>query len=107
LYTILKPTTTAVEEYTNSIPTTIALLQNYPNPFNPATTITFELPSASHVSLRVYNLLGQEIGIMVDGMQTAGVHRVTFDASRCSSGVYLFQLKVGATVQTRKMLLLK
>jgi hypothetical protein len=107
LYTILKPSTTAVEDADVVIPATIALHQNYPNPFNPATTIAYDLPFAANVSLKVYNLLGQQLASLVDETKPAGRHRVTFEASRYSSGVYLFQLKVGASIQTRKMLLLK
>jgi hypothetical protein len=107
LFTVLKPATTGVEETSPSIPTAIALLQNYPNPFNPATTISYELPSTALVSLRVYNLLGQQIAVLADDVKTAGRYRVTFDAARHGSGVYLVQLRIGATIQTRKMLLLK
>jgi hypothetical protein len=107
LYTILKPTTTAVEDDDAMLPTSITLHQNYPNPFNPTTTIEYDLPNAAQISLRVFNLLGQQIAVLVDGVQPAGRHRVVFDASGYSSGLYLFQLQTGGAVQTRKMVLVK
>lgn len=103
----LQPLGTGVDDPVAAAPQTAVLLQNYPNPFNPATTISYELPSTALVSLRVYNLLGQQIAVLADDVKTAGRYRVTFDAARHGSGVYLVQLRIGATIQTRKMLLLK
>jgi beta-N-acetylhexosaminidase len=82
-------------------------LGNYPNPFNPATVISYQLPAISVVTLRVYDVLGREITTLVDGVQQAGIHSVRWDASRYSSGVYLYRLTTDAFVQTRKMVLLK
>jgi len=109
LYTILKPTTTTtdIRQKGASVPTTIKLQQNYPNPFNPATTISYELPAAAQISLRVYNLLGQVVVTLVDDMKSAGRHNIVFDASLCSAGIYVYQLRVGQIMQTQKMLLLK
>lgn len=81
--------------------------QNYPNPFNPTTTITYKLPQASSVKLIVYNLLGQEIEVLVDGYKEAGVHSVQFDASELKSGLYIYKIQAGGNIQTRKMTLIK
>jgi hypothetical protein len=83
------------------------LEQNYPNPFNPSTTIRYGLPNSSHVTLTVYNTLGQLVVNLVQGVQEAGYHEVRFDGSRLGSGVYLYRIQAGDFVQTRKLLLLK
>ncbi|MBI5476358.1 MAG: T9SS type A sorting domain-containing protein [Ignavibacteriales bacterium] len=98
---------------TGMIPTTYSLSQNYPNPFNPSTTIKYALPQASHVSLSVYNTLGQRIALLVDEMQEAGYHEVNFDASGLTSGVYFYHIQAGeqnswkAYTETKKLLLMK
>jgi hypothetical protein len=102
----LGPKPTAVETYT-SIPRTYALLNNYPNPFNPTTTIGYELPMDTRVSLTVYNLIGQQVAKLVDEIRPAGRHIATFDASALASGIYLYQFKAGSFLQTRKMVLVK
>jgi hypothetical protein len=100
--------TTAVSPTENgAAPSHYALSQNYPNPFNPATTIEFSLPTASSVQLRVYNMLGQEVATLVNGNLAAGAHRVSFDGSHLSSGVYLYRLSAGSYLNTMKMVLLK
>jgi len=88
-------------------PTEFALAQNYPNPFNPTTTISFSLAQKSDVNLKVYNLLGQEVMTLVNGVQNAGVHTVDFNASQLSSGVYFYTISAGDFVSTKKMILLK
>ena len=90
-----------------SIPTEYRLEQNYPNPFNPATTISYELPSASHVSLTVFNLLGQEVAVLVDETQEAGYKTVSFNAGYLPSGVYTYRITAGTFTDTKRMLLLK
>ncbi len=98
----------ALAKQTNElIPNSYALNQNYPNPFNPATTISFSLPNAADVSLRIYNVLGQEVETIVDGPMEAGQHQVTFDATNLSSGMYFYRLKSGSFTETRKMTLVK
>lgn len=86
---------------------TVALLQpelsNYPNPFNPTTTLKFILPAASDVTLRVYDILGREVATLVNDRLEAGEHKVSFDASRLASGVYLYQLQAGNFAETRKL----
>lgn len=84
-----------------------SLHQNYPNPFNPTTNITYELPKQSAVNLTVFNMLGQEVAVLVNGVQTPGKHTITFDATALSSGMYFYKLTAGNTVLNRKMVLLK
>jgi Secretion system C-terminal sorting domain len=90
-----------------ALPTTVHLYQNYPNPFNPSTTIRYELPHESYVTLRVYDLLGQEVTMLVDGTQNAGYKSIEFNASGLPSGVYLYRLTAGNQVQTNKMTVLR
>ena len=97
---------TAVSEEP-SLPRAFALDQNYPNPFNPSTTIRYELPHASRVSLKVYNTLGQEVATLVNESKPAGVFTVTFDAGSLASGVYFYRLVAGRYGETRKMLLMR
>jgi hypothetical protein len=100
-------------EYSNSIEAEIIsvdkfeLSQNYPNPFNPSTSITFTLPQAGNVKLAVYNLLGQEVQILVNGFKSAGQHTINFDASNFNSGVYLYKIEAEGFNSVRKMTLLK
>jgi hypothetical protein len=89
------------------LPREFALSQNYPNPFNPSTRIEFSIPSESPVRLEVMNLLGERVASLVNQTMAAGVYAVEFDASRLSSGLYLYQLTAGTTVLTKKMVLLK
>lgn len=93
----------------NIRPDKFQLMQNYPNPFNPSTQISYYLPMASKVSLKVYDIIGHEITELVSGDQTAGLHTVSFSAQNLglSSGVYLYKLTAGSFTQTRKMLLVK
>ena len=98
---------TGIADLKGAIPATLNLDQNYPNPFNPTTTISYQIPATSLVTLKVFDLLGRELATLVNGEQQAGSYRTTFDASRLSSGVYLYQLNAGTTTLTRKMALLK
>ena len=84
-----------------------ALEQNYPNPFNPTTTIRYSLRDLGRVSLRVYDVMGREVMVLVDGVQGAGEYAVVVDATGLSSGVYVYQLRAGGYVFTRKMMLVK
>ena len=83
------------------------LEQNYPNPFNPRTIVSYELSVASSVKLVVYDALGREVTVLVNGMVDAGVHKVTFNGSGLASGAYYCRLITDQTVQTRRMLYLK
>ena len=98
---------TSVSEGPRNIPIVFTLAQNYPNPFNPSTTIRYALPERSHVTLTVFNTLGQQVVTLVGGEVEAGYHEVTFDASEFASGVYLYRLTTGDYVQTRKVVVLR
>jgi hypothetical protein len=89
------------------LPDQYALDQNYPNPFNPATTIRYGIPNAAKVTMKIYNVLGQEVATLVDTDQTAGTYNVRFDAGSLASGMYLYRITAGQFVQVKKMLLLK
>lgn len=83
------------------------LSQNYPNPFNPSTKISFELPISGYTTLKVYDMLGSEIAVLVDKELTSGSHSVNFDAANLATGTYIYQLNVNGTRITNKMILLK
>jgi hypothetical protein len=89
------------------VPKEFMLEQNFPNPFNPSTTIHIELPHASRVILSVYNVLGQEVLTLIDEEKPAGIFDVRFSASNLSSGTYLYRLRAGEYVSTKRMLVLK
>jgi WD40 repeat protein len=91
----------------NNFPTTANLMSVYPNPFNPTTTVSFALPQAERISLKVYNTAGASVATLVDGYRNAGVHEVTFDASSLPSGVYFARLTAGELQSTQKLLLIK
>lgn len=97
---------TSVQRETEA-PERFSLFQNYPNPFNPTTTIEFSIGRESHVSLKVFDVLGREVATLVDGRLGAGDHRCVFDAKNLSSGVYMYRLQTGALVQTKKLGLLR
>lgn len=91
----------------NVVLSDFALKQNYPNPFNPSTKISWQSSTGGHQSLKVYDILGNEVATLVDEYKPAGSYQVNFDASNLSSGVYLYRLKAGAQVITKKMTLMK
>ncbi len=88
-------------------PTGFALAQNYPNPFNPTTNIRFQIPDDGLVSLKVYNVLGQEVATLVDEVRTAGTYTEAFDASRLASGVYIYKLTAGVHSTSKKLVLIR
>ncbi len=94
------------EEIINT-PTDFVLNQNYPNPFNPTTTISFSIPSSEFISLKVYDILGNEVATLVNEEKPAGEYDVTFDASTLTSGVYLYRLRAGNYTEIKKMILMK
>ena len=96
-----------VEDENQNVPTTFVIEQNYPNPFNPATTIKYGIPEKTFVELKVYDILGREVITLVNNEQDTGYYEIEFNASNLSSGVYLYQLKAGDYVGTKKMILLK
>jgi len=79
----------------------------YPNPFNPMTTLSFEIPEATHVTLKVFNMIGQEVATLADEELAAGLHQRSFDGTQLTSGVYFYRLQIGNAVETAKMALLK
>lgn len=83
------------------------LSQNYPNPFNPTTRIRYQIPDAGFVSIKVYNVLGKEMATLVNEYKSAGNYQVGFNASNLPSGIYLYQLKTGNYIGTKKMILIK
>jgi Cu/Zn superoxide dismutase len=89
------------------IPKEFGLLQNFPNPFNPITEIHFTLNNTGHTTLKVYNILGQEVATLINENLKAGSYKVTFDASNLSSGIYFYQLKINGLSKVRKMVLLR
>ena len=103
---------TSVEYHPDNTPGRFSLSQNYPNPFNPSTNIKFEIPKQvrndnSFVTLKVYDVLGNEVATLVNKEKSPGTYEVNFDASNLSSGIYYYQLRAGKFVQTKKMILLK
>jgi hypothetical protein len=90
-----------------SITPTEYSLVNYPNPFNPTTVIRYTMPEAGQVSLKVYNILSQEVANLVESNQSAGVHQVNFNASHLPTGIYIARLQAGAKVMTAKLQLVK
>ncbi|MDP2207225.1 MAG: T9SS type A sorting domain-containing protein, partial [Bacteroidota bacterium] len=105
--------TTSVDgsKLAHSIPDGYILEQNYPNPFNPGTQITYQLSNYAHVTLKVYNIYGQEVSTLVDGFQDAGTKSVFFNANQLSSGIYFSKLVTTAGkniyTSTKKMTLIK
>ena len=100
------------EDHIRSIPTNFSLYQNYPNPFNPTTEIRFTIPALTHVSLKIFNLMGQEIATLMDAQKTAGTHAISWDGKNrdghaVSSGVYIYRLKTDNFNKAMKMLLIR
>ena len=87
--------------------TSYALLQNYPNPFNPTTVIRYNIPKDGFVILKIYDILGREVKTLVNENKLQGRFEVSFNASSLASGVYIYQLRAGNFVSTKKLLLLK
>ncbi len=108
LYEITLPedNSTAVNTRNNN-PYNFKLYQNYPNPFNPTTTIGYSVPNASHVTLKVFNLLGEEVATLVNEEKSAGKYEVRFNGSNLASGVYIYKIQAGNFWDTKKFVLLK
>jgi len=96
-----------VEQTRNGTPQAFSLEQNYPNPFNPTTKISWQSPVGSHQTLKVYDVLGNEVATLVDEYKAAGRYEVEFDASGLASGIYFYRIQAGSFVETKKMILLK
>jgi len=99
--------TSVNENNLNVIPTKFELAQNYPNPFNPSTTISYQLPSNSFTTLKVYDMLGKEVALLVNEEQKTGSYSVQFNAIKLSSGIYFYRLQAGNNFETKRMILLK
>ena len=84
-----------------------ALSQNFPNPFNPSTTIRYQLPVTSRVTMTITDLLGREVGVLVNEVQTAGGHQIVWDAQNFPSGTYFYRLTAGSTISVKKLVLTK
>ena len=105
-------TITDVKEGSSELPRDFALLQNYPNPFNPETQIRFQLPEATHVVVKIYNILGKEIVTLADGLHDPGYYALRWDGkdkngSSASTGVYFYRIQAGKFSEVRKMVLLR
>ena len=82
-------------------------MQNFPNPFNPSTTINYQIPKDGMVTIKIYDILGREIRTLVNEYKPAGRYNITFNASNLASGVYIYQLKSGSFVASKKLVLMK
>jgi hypothetical protein len=106
-YIFSHPPLTDVEKESGAMPTAFALADNYPNPFNPSTTIQYDVPKASTLTLKVFNSLGQEVATLVNEHAEPGSYSVRWNASNASSGIYFYRLQAGEFVETKKMVLLR
>jgi hypothetical protein len=98
---------TGVNTSLNDLPEAFKLDQNYPNPFNPTTTIRYALPARAHVTLFVFNSLGQQVATLVNDAQDSGYHDVRFDGSGVASGVYFYRLRAGDCVATKRLIVVR
>ncbi len=89
------------------LPVEFSLEQNYPNPFNPSTTISFTIPQKEVVTLKIYDLMGEEVAVILNEEKPAGSYSVSFDASHLSSGIYFYKIKAGSFIEAKKMVLMK
>jgi hypothetical protein len=100
--------TTAIAQPSNpAVPQGYRLEQNYPNPFNPSTLIRYQVPAAVRVTLVVFDMLGREVATLENGVHQAGTYTVTFNGSGLASGVYLYRLRAGNFVESKKLLLIR
>jgi hypothetical protein len=96
-----------VEHTIDNIPKEFSLEQNYPNPFNPVTTIQYSIPKRSNITLKVYDVLGNEVATLIDEYRNAGFYEIEINGSNLSSGVYFYRIQAGDFVDTKKMILIK
>ncbi|NQV49011.1 MAG: DUF3494 domain-containing protein [Candidatus Marinimicrobia bacterium] len=89
------------------LPNDFNLSQNFPNPFNPSTTISYQVPVSSHVTLTITDMLGREVSVLVNDMQTAGSHQIVWDAQSFPSGTYIYRLEAGTQVSVKQLALVK
>lgn len=107
IYRSLNPIITSIEEPESNLPVNFELLQNYPNPFNSETKITFKIPRNGFVSLKVFDVLGREVAVLVNEFKNAGAYQSTFNASSLPSGMYLYKLEAAGKSIIQKMILMK
>ena len=101
-------TATSVEKQDiEALPDRFELYQNYPNPFNPATTITFDVKESCEVSLILYDLLGRQVGVLIQDSYDPGSYKVSFDASSLAAGIYIYRIQMDSYRAVRKMILMK
>ena len=103
----LVKTSTAVHSVSGNAPKMFALGQNYPNPFNPTTVINYQVPTASYVSLKVYDMLGRDVAVLVNENKIAGYYTSTFDARNMPSGIYFYKMNAGNYSTVKKLILMK
>ncbi len=104
-YENLSPT--GIEVTSNEIPIEFSLGQNYPNPFNPNTTINYQIRELSFVTLKVFDVLGNEVATLVNEVKPIGTYEITWTAENLPSGIYFYRLQAGSFVETKKMVLLR
>ena len=100
-------TLASIEMLSNQFPSKYNLSQNYPNPFNPTTSIEFSIPKTEFVTLKIYNVLGQEVEKLVSKRVTPGSYKYIWDAGHLASGIYYFKLEAGGFIQSKKLILMK
>lgn len=91
----------------NELPTSFEMFQNYPNPFNPVTVIKYQIPKATHLTIKLYDQLGRELGLLYDGDQQSGYYQATVDGTNLASGIYYCSLNAGEFSKVIKMILVK
>ncbi len=84
-----------------------SLSQNYPNPFNPSTTISYQIPQRGFITLKVYDVLGNEIETLISEEKPAGIYEIEFDGANLPSGIYFYRMRAGSLVESKKMVFLK
>jgi hypothetical protein len=99
--------TTRINNNKTETPDKYSLSQNYPNPFNPVTKINFSIPKNGFVTIKIYDILGKEVDVLVNKEYSAGVYSIDYDGSKLSSGVYFYKLCSGNFIETKKMMLVK
>ncbi|KXK44152.1 MAG: 5'-nucleotidase domain-containing protein, partial [Chlorobi bacterium OLB5] len=104
---LLMQNPTAINNNNNGVPSLFRLYQNYPNPFNPSTVIAFDMPKDGYASLKVFNTLGQEVGVIIDGIIKAGSYQKVFNAAELPSGIYFYKFTTESFSDVRKMSLIK
>ena len=98
---------TGIQQKSTIVPKEYVLEQNYPNPFNPATSIKFSIPKEGYVEMKLFDVTGREVAVLVSDPYKAGTYEIDFDASKLSSGVYFYRITAGEFTDTKKMILVK